>query len=73
MSAPLTALLPIVLLLVIVASDVWVYTDAKERRARGFPVVVTIGSFPIDTPEAWFVACLVVWVVFFPLYLSARR
>ena len=63
---------PLLLLFAVVASDVWVYLDA-ERWARRFePVVFEIGSVRLGTPTAWFVACFVVWLVAFPLYLVAR-
>ncbi|MFU8870988.1 hypothetical protein [Micromonospora sp. SL4-19] len=65
------ALAPILVLLVVLALDVWVYTDARQRLRQGDPVSVSLGSFRMRTPEAWFLGCLILWVVFFPLYLSA--
>jgi hypothetical protein len=67
-----TALAPITVLVPILATDAWVYSDASARNERGSPVVVSIGRFEIDTPAAWFVGCLILWIVFFPLYLTAR-
>ena len=32
---------------------------------------VTIGSLRLENPEAWFLGCLLLWVVFVPLYLTA--
>jgi hypothetical protein len=61
----------ILVLLVVLAIDAWVYADAKERLRRGNPVSVSLGSFRVETPEAWFLGCLIIWVVFFPLYLTA--
>jgi len=58
--------------LLIIACGIWVYSDANERLARGIPVVVTIGPLQIDTPTTWFVACVVAWIAFFPVYLIAR-
>lgn len=66
-----SALLSIAVLLVILSVDVWVYTDARKRRRDGRPVSVSIGTFSVETPEAWFVGCLILWVVFVPLYLTA--
>ncbi|MFD2763691.1 hypothetical protein [Micromonospora eburnea] len=66
--APAVAIL---VLLVVLALDAWVYTDARERLRRGSPVSVAIGSLRIETPEAWFLGCVILWVVFFPLYLAA--
>ncbi|MEO9139125.1 MAG: hypothetical protein ABI345_08670 [Jatrophihabitans sp.] len=68
----MTALAPILVLVVVVLTDLWVYADAKRCATRGTPVFLRIGSFTIDTPVAWLVACVVVWVVFFPIYLVSR-
>ncbi|MFU8854684.1 hypothetical protein ACNAW0_27480 [Micromonospora sp. SL1-18] len=63
--------IPILVLLVVLALDAWVYTDARQRMRRGSPVSVSIGSLRVETPEAWLLGCVVLWVVFFPLYLAA--
>lgn len=68
---PAAALVSILVLLVVLASDVWVYADARERLRRGDPVTVSLGRSRLAAPEAWFLGCLVIWVVFFPLYLTA--
>ncbi|GGM26340.1 hypothetical protein GCM10011608_08810 [Micromonospora sonchi] len=70
---PPAPLLSILLLLVVLALDVWVYADAKKRLSHGERVSVSLGSFRVETPEAWFLGCLILWVVFFPLYLTATR
>jgi hypothetical protein len=67
-----TALVPVLLLLVVLGVDVWIYRDAKRCVDEGTPVVLRIGGFVVDTPAMWFVSCLVLWVVFFPLYLVSR-
>jgi len=73
MSGPLAgALLPILVLLVVLATDLWVYQDARARYERGTPVVYQFGTFIVATPEAWFFGCLFLWIVFFPLYLGGR-
>ncbi len=61
------------MLLVVVASDAWVYFDAARQRDAGNPVVLVVGSLRVDTPEAWLVACVVLWVIALPLYLTGRR
>lgn len=71
LAAP-TAFAPLLLLLAVLATDVWVYLDATAQGERGAPVVVSLGTFRVDTPTAWFVCCLVLWIVFFPLYLTGR-
>jgi hypothetical protein len=67
------ALVPIVVLLVVVAIGTWVYMDAKVQAEHGEPVVFTWGSLKVDTPAQWFVASLLVAVLFVPLYLAGRR
>lgn len=64
---------PLFVLLILLATDAWVYADAKARTERGMPVVFSAGSFVVETPEAWFLGSLLLWVVFFPLYLTGRR
>jgi hypothetical protein len=68
---PLTALTAIFVLFVVLAVDGWVYADARERQKRGNRVTVALGSVRVETPEAWFLGCLILWVVFVPLYLTA--
>jgi hypothetical protein len=68
---PITALVPIVALLVGLTLDTWVYADASERQRQGDRVSAWVGPLRLETPEAWFLGCLILWVVFFPLYLSA--
>jgi hypothetical protein len=69
-SAP--ALAPLIVLLAILTIDLWVYADARKRRDNDRPVVAAIGSLRIDTPEAWLAGCLLLSIVFIPLYLAAR-
>jgi hypothetical protein len=66
------ALVPILVLLAVLATDLWVYTDAKVHDERGTPVVVSIGSLDVDTPAVWFFGCLLLWILFFPLYIKSR-
>ncbi len=67
------ALAPLLVLLVVLASDAWVYVDATAQESRGTPIVFSSGPLILETPSAWFLASLVVWIVFFPLYLAGRR
>lgn len=59
--------------LVLVAVDLWVLADAQQGARSGAPVVFRFGALTVKTPESWFVACLVLWVIFFPIYIVARR
>ncbi len=69
----LVELVPIIVVLVIIGTDVWVFTDARARAERGDPVVFSVGSIQLDSPEVWAVVCLVLWVLGFPLYLASRK
>ncbi|UQX89266.1 hypothetical protein M6D93_04495 [Jatrophihabitans telluris] len=65
-------LAPLVLLVLVVATDLWVYFDAKRCVASGSPVFIKIGNLTIETPVAWLAACLVLWIFFFPTYILSR-
>jgi hypothetical protein len=65
-------LAPILLLVVVIATDLWVYLDARRCARAGSPVYFRIGSLGVDTPVAWLVACIIVWIFFFPAYLASR-
>ncbi len=66
-------LVPVLAALVVVALDVWVLADARHWVRVGTPVTLRLGAFRLETPESWFVACLLLWIFFFPTYLVARR
>lgn len=68
---PPALLVSIAVLLAVLISDFWVLSDARDRERRGDPVSVAVGSMRIERPEAWFLGCVVLWVVFMPLYLTA--
>ena len=65
-------LVPIVALCFVVATSLWVYQDAKAYSERGTPIVLSTDSFSVGTPDAWFFACLFLWILFFPLYMMGR-
>ena len=66
------ALGPLLPLLLIVATDLWVYLDDRSQGQRGTPVEFVLGAFRIDAPAEWMVACTLMWIIFFPLYLVGR-
>ena len=66
-------LVPLVLLGILLVTVAWVYQDATNHAASGERVVFWSGSFRLETPSAWAALCLVLWVLFFPLYLRARQ
>ncbi|HET7490111.1 MAG TPA: hypothetical protein VFJ85_19460 [Acidimicrobiales bacterium] len=67
-----TDLLPIVVLVTVLGIDAWVFTDAQRKQSSGTPVVATLGPLELTSPTAWLLVCLVLFVVFFPLYVVAR-
>ncbi|WP_323095373.1 hypothetical protein [Intrasporangium sp. YIM S08009] len=60
------------LVLIVAVASVWVLTDARSRAERGRPVTMTVLGLTVDRPEVWAALCLVVVLVFLPLYLTAR-
>lgn len=66
-------LTPILLALVVIAAAGWVLLDARRWVRAGTPVEFRLGSFAIETPESWAALCLLVFFIFLPLYLAARR
>jgi hypothetical protein len=66
------SLMPILVLLLLIAIDLWVYADAKAHFERGTPVVFSTDFLTVDTPAAWFFGCLLLSIVFIPIYLTIR-
>jgi uncharacterized membrane protein len=62
----------IAVVLVVAAISLWVLADARSRTERGRPVVMAGFGLTVERPEVWAALCLVVVVVFLPLYLVAR-
>jgi hypothetical protein len=67
-----TSLIPLLPLLIVAATAIWVYADEQRHVAEGSPVVLRIGSFSIDNAPMWLAACVIVWIFFFPAYLIGR-
>lgn len=57
---------------IVLATAAWVYKDAKASAGRGRPIVSSVGSVELRTPISWFVACLLLWELCFPLYIDSR-
>lgn len=68
-----SALGPLLLLMLVVVSDLWVYVDASRASRAGVPVRWRIGNLVIESPPAWLLCCVVLWVVCFPAYLVSRK
>ncbi len=67
------AFAPILILVAVLASDLWVYLDESAQCKRGTPIVFSYGMFKLDSPRRWIGACLIFWILFFPLYVVGRR
>jgi hypothetical protein len=65
-------LIPLVVMCLLGACALWVLRDARVRARHGQPVGLYVGNLQLDEPEAWALACLLMWILFFPLYLKAR-
>ena len=63
----------LVLFVVVVSTAIWVSRDSRALEAQGMPVVVSLGGRRIGSPVLWTVGCLLLWVVFIPVDLAARR
>jgi hypothetical protein len=63
---------PFVVALFVAGTGLWVYADAQRCAAAGSPAYLKIGPVTIDTPVAWLVGCVVLWIFFFPVYLLSR-
>jgi hypothetical protein len=62
----------LLLVSIVLATAAWVYKDAKAFAVRGHPIVSSVGSLQLSTPMAWFIACVVLWELCFPLYIDSR-
>jgi hypothetical protein len=69
----LVTAVPLLALAALAATCLWVRRDAQANQDAGTPVVFQAGAFRIDTPRVWAVSCLLLFVVFIPLYLAARN
>ena len=69
---PTAALAPVLVVLVVLGADVSVHLEARAHAKRGVTVSFSSNFFAANTPEAWLVGCLLLWVGFFPLYLASR-
>ena len=56
------------IIIVIVATSIWVFVDAKGIGARKG---LQKGFFDLG-PFGWFATCLLLWIVGFPVYLAKR-
>lgn len=64
---------PLLIAVAAVCVDAWVFIDARRWLRAGTPVECRLGTLHIATPIGWALACVVLFVVFVPIYLVARR
>jgi hypothetical protein len=57
-------MLTYLLLLLVIASTIWVYHDAKGRDWTGDNVATS--------PFTWAAGTLLLWIIIFPVYLAKR-
>ena len=72
MSGSSGALLPILIVLIVLVIDSWVYADTKAHQERGEPVSLSTGFINLETPTDWLISCLFLGIVFIPLYIMRR-
>jgi hypothetical protein len=70
--APTSVWIPLVVVLVLAGSSLWVYRDATSRVDRRDPVTFTVGTVEVAMPAAWAAGRLCLWPFFMPLYLTCR-
>jgi hypothetical protein len=65
--------LPLMPLLLIAGTAIWVHRDAMRLIAENSPVVLRSPFGTLESAQGWTIACVLGWVIFFPLYLLGRR
>jgi hypothetical protein len=59
--------------IVIIGTSIWVYFDAKAIGMKSGEVISgKMQGLDSYGPGSWLVGCLLLWIVFFPLYLMKR-
>ena len=56
------------ILIIVIGSSIWVYSDAKSIGVKKGQLKGVCDMGPVG----WFWACLGIWIVGFPMYLSSR-
>jgi len=57
------------ILLVIIGTSIWVFFDAKTIGVKKGQVK----GFADMGPVGWLFACLLIWIISFPMYLAKRE
>jgi hypothetical protein len=69
----MTAWLPLLPVVLIAVSGVWVNRDATRLERDHSPVVLRSSFIKLDSPQDWTIACVLGWIIFFPLYVRGRN
>ena len=64
--------LPLLPFVLIAGSGLWVNRDAIRLERDHAPVVLRSSYITLDSPQDWTIACLLGWIIFFPLYVRGR-
>lgn len=65
--------IPVLILLVVIGTSVWVYFDATKIGVRKTGEKAQTAKFHVDMgPVGWMACCLLLWIVAFPAYLILR-
>ena len=68
----MTVWLPLFPLVLIAGSGLWVNRDATRLERDHSPVVLRSSYITLDSPQDWTIACVLGWIIFFPLYVRGR-
>ena len=54
--------------MMVIVTSIWVLVDSKKLGVKAG----SIGGFFDMGPVAWFISCLLLWIIAFPAYLAKR-
>ena len=65
----MVTIMELLFIMPLIATSIWVYIDAKKIGVRKGQLK---GLFDMG-PAGWFVGCILLWIVIFPVYLLKRE
>lgn len=57
-----------IMIIVVIASSIWVLADSVSIGVKRGQIKGMLGMGPFG----WFIGCLILWLIVFPLYLAKR-
>lgn len=65
----------IIIWLIVFSSTLWVFLDSLKikNRLKSENIKINEENIKFYNPEVWAFLCILLWIVFFPLYLSKRE